>query len=212
MSYAFAGATSFDKMLFWNTSQVTTMQGMFYGASSFNGDINVFDVSNVVDLSEMVRYTVTVETRVKFDCKNSNNCSKTFSFVFQFFDAISFNGDIATWRPKSALTMSSMFAGTESFMGTMGDLSDWDTSSVRDLSKIFERSSYRGSLANWKTSQVTDFSYMFQESEFSGNISAWDVSRGTDFSFACTFAFLFCLFLFALVSCLTLFLRSLYSF
>ena len=83
--------------------------------------------------------------------------------------------------------MSSMFAGTESFMGTMGDLSNWETSSVRDLSKIFERSSYRGSLANWNTSQVTDFSYMFQESEFSGNISAWDVSRGTDFSFACTY-------------------------
>jgi hypothetical protein len=82
-----------------------------------------------------------------------------------------------------------MFAGTESFMGTTGDLSNWDTSSVRDLSKIFERSSYRGSLANWNTSKVTDFSYMFQESEFSGNISAWDVSRGTDFSFACKFCF-----------------------
>ena len=84
--------------------------------------------------------------------------------------------------------MSSMFAGTTSFMGTAGDLSNWKTSSVRDLSKIFERSSYRGSLANWTTSQVIDFSFMFQESEFSGNISAWDVSRGVDFSFACTFS------------------------
>jgi hypothetical protein len=54
MSYAFKGATSFDKVLFWNTTQVTTMKGMFSGASSFNGDINIFDVSNVVDLSEMV--------------------------------------------------------------------------------------------------------------------------------------------------------------
>jgi Mycoplasma protein of unknown function, DUF285 len=59
MSYAFAGATSFDKMLFWNTSQATTMKGMFSGASSFNGDINTFDVSNVVDFSEMVRYSAT---------------------------------------------------------------------------------------------------------------------------------------------------------
>ena len=55
MSYAFAGATSFDQTLPWNTSQVTSMKGMFSGASSFNGDINTFDVSNVVDLSEMVR-------------------------------------------------------------------------------------------------------------------------------------------------------------
>ena len=80
-----------------------------------------------------------------------------------------------------------MFAGTESFMGTMGDLSNWKTATVRDMSKMFERSSYRGSLAYWKTSQVVDFSYMFQESEFSGNISAWDVSRATDFSFTCKF-------------------------
>ena len=113
----------------------------------------------------------------------------------QFFDASSFNGNLANWRPISALTMNSMFAGTESFMGTMGDLSNWETSSVRDLSKIFERSSYRGSLANWNTSQVTDFSYMFQESEFSGNISAWDVSSGTDFSFSCTFPAFSCSFL-----------------
>jgi surface protein len=55
MSYAFAGASSFDKALSWNTSQVTTMKGMFQGATSFNGDINSFDVSNVVDFSEMVR-------------------------------------------------------------------------------------------------------------------------------------------------------------
>lgn len=55
MSYAFAGATSFDKTLYWNTSQVTTMKAMFQGATSFNGDITSFDVSKVVDFSEMVR-------------------------------------------------------------------------------------------------------------------------------------------------------------
>jgi surface protein len=58
MSYAFAGATSFDKTLSWNTSRVTTMKGMFSGASSFNGDIDAFDVSNVVDFSEMVRIAI----------------------------------------------------------------------------------------------------------------------------------------------------------
>jgi Mycoplasma protein of unknown function, DUF285 len=78
-----------------------------------------------------------------------------------------------------------MFAGTKSFTGTMGDLSDWTTTSVQDLSKIFERSTYRGSLSNWNTSKVTDFSYMFYQSDFSGNISSWYVSNGEDFSFAC---------------------------
>ena len=60
MSSAFEGATSFDKTLSWNTSQVSTMKGMFKSATSFNGDINSFDVSNVVDFSEMVRFDHTV--------------------------------------------------------------------------------------------------------------------------------------------------------
>ena len=126
---------------------------------------------------------------MNFDAPRYENVANRILFrqIFQFFDARSFNGDLVNWRPTSALTMSSMFAGTESFMGTMGDLSNWKTATVRDMSKMFERSSYRGSLANWKTSQVVDFSYMFQESEFSGNISAWDVSRATDFSFTCKF-------------------------
>jgi Mycoplasma protein of unknown function, DUF285 len=100
-------------------------------------------------------------------------------------DAISFNGNITAWYPVKASSMSSMFAGTSSFTGTKSNLTNWQTSSVKDLSKIFERSTYRGSLSNWNTSQVTDFSYMFYQSDFNGDISRWDVRKGVNFAYAC---------------------------
>ena len=100
-------------------------------------------------------------------------------------DAISFNGNITLWTPMKAFTMSSMFAGTSSFTGTMTDLSKWKTPALKDLSKFLERSTYRGSLTYWNTSQVFDFSYMFYQSDFNGDISRWDVSNGLTFAYAC---------------------------
>ena len=35
----------------WNVSSVTDMGYMFYGATSFNGDVSNWDVSNVTDMS-----------------------------------------------------------------------------------------------------------------------------------------------------------------
>jgi Mycoplasma protein of unknown function, DUF285 len=110
-----------------------------------------------------------------------------FDFGPKFLGAASFNGNLTAWRPISAKTMSKLFAGTKSFTGSMGDLSNWKTPSVRDLSHVFELSSYLGSLSKWNTSQVTDFSYMFYASHFIGDISRWDVRNGDDFSFACKF-------------------------
>jgi surface protein len=52
----FNGASTFNQAIGnWNTSSVTTMQGMFNGASTFNQDIGNWNTSNVTTLVDMFR-------------------------------------------------------------------------------------------------------------------------------------------------------------
>ncbi|WP_318344852.1 BspA family leucine-rich repeat surface protein, partial [Flagellimonas baculiformis] len=95
MSLMFYGATSFNGDLSrWSTSNVTDMIAMFYGAASFNADISGWDTSNVGNMSSM------------------------------FAGATVFNGDISGWDTSSVTDMNQMFVGATVFNG---DLSGWDT-------------------------------------------------------------------------------------
>ena len=57
----------------WDTSSVSNMQYMFYGASAFNADISAWNTSSVTSMSSM------------------------------FFHAYSFNQDISKWDTSSVL-------------------------------------------------------------------------------------------------------------
>ena len=62
------------------------------------------------------------------------------------------------------------------------DISDWDVSSVTEMSAMFwEAKLFNGDLSKWDVSGVTDMSYMFHGAEiFNGDVSNWDVSSVTD--------------------------------
>ena len=54
MSYMFYGATSFDGDLSgWDVSRVTNMNSMFISAASFDGDLSSWDVSQVTYMHSM---------------------------------------------------------------------------------------------------------------------------------------------------------------
>jgi len=54
MSYVFYGASAFDQdVSSWNTSRVSTMYAMFLVASLFNGDISSWDTSSTTDMALM---------------------------------------------------------------------------------------------------------------------------------------------------------------
>ena len=66
-----------------------------------------------------------------------------------------------------------------------GHISDWNTSAVTDMSKLFYRDAFVNlPLNNWDVSNVTNMSKMFYEaSSFNQPLDKWNVSNVTDMSF-----------------------------
>ncbi|MBA4744069.1 MAG: BspA family leucine-rich repeat surface protein [Muricauda sp.] len=157
-------------------SQVTIMDGMFYGASSFNGDLSGWDVSSVTSMGSMFQYADVFNGDIStWDVSNVTNMSS------MFHNAPSFNGDLSGWDVSNVTDMGSMFSGATSFNG---DLSTWDVSNVTNMSGMFRDAfSFNGDISTWDVSNVTTMVAMFRNaSSFNGDISTWDVSNVTNMS------------------------------
>ena len=95
--------------------------------------------------------------------------------------ATSTYGHISNWDVSSVTDMSSMFWGADAFNG---DISSWDVSSVTTMDFMFiDAASFNGDISLWDVSSVTNMNSMFYEADaFNGDISSWDVSSVTDMS------------------------------
>jgi len=132
-------------------SLVGSIQGMFSEATSFNGNIDHWDVSSITD------------------------------FSFLFYKAYAFNKPLNSWDVSSATNMSSMFnAGnigpvTSSFNQA---LDNWDVSSVIEMSDMFHSAVvFNQPLNSWDVSSVQNMSWMFvNASKFNQPLDNWDVS------------------------------------
>jgi hypothetical protein len=139
----------------WDTSKVTSMSGMFeqtaYSAPSWSvGDISNWDVSKV---------------------QNAHNMFDQVGFL----QVSTFNLDLSNWfkaETNPAISdMSSMFnsAGHSASTWTIGNISNWDTSKVTNMSSMFGGIAWNAStinlnLADWNTDLVTNMRNMFHES------------------------------------------------
>ena len=87
-----------------------------------------------------------------------------------------FNGDISEWDTSNVRNMSQMFKNSM----FNGDISNWDVSNVEDMSSMFENSRFNGDISKWNTSSVKYMDNMFAYSYFKQDISNWDISNVVD--------------------------------
>ena len=123
-----------------DVSQIMNMSNLFK-YSDFNGDISKWDVSNVTNMMSMF-----------YACKN-------------------FNKDISNWDVSNVRSMSYMFNNSE----FNGDISDWDVSNVDWFNATFKNSSFSGDISKWQINfrAKGHMDSMFEHSPLEKNPPKW---------------------------------------
>jgi surface protein len=155
-------------------SQTTSLDGCFYGATGFTGDLSSWDLAGITS----VRYMFSGAEA--FDCDMSTwNTSTVTDMNGMFLDAHSFSADLGSWNTSSVTDMAGMFSGTDAFNR---DLSQWDTANVTRMDGMFsDTASFNQDLSDWNTAKVTDMSFMFSDATvFNGDLSNWETSSVED--------------------------------
>ena len=154
-----------------NTSNVTYMSNMFYGASSANPDVSKWDTSNVILMGSMFNSASSANPDVsKWNTSNVTYMSN------MFYGASSANPDVSKWDTSNVILMGSMFNSASS---ANPDVSKWNTSGVTDMSDMFYgASSANPDISNWDVSNVKNMKGMLQKSAVKAlNLSSWKLNQ-----------------------------------
>jgi surface protein len=116
----------YGNMPYWDTSLVTDMKYLFYGANGFNENISRWDTSLVTNMTSM------------------------------FHNAVSFNQPLGRWNTENVISMRSMFSGALAFNnGDVSEgpyaLGNWNTRNVRVMdSMFFNARSFNQNISTWR--------------------------------------------------------------
>ena len=94
---------------FWDTSNVTSMDKMFYGSSAFNIDISIWDTSKVIIMQSMFLGTESFNQDI-----GNWDTSSVIDMDSMFWNTPSFNQDLTGWCVTSIISEPSNFAATPS--------------------------------------------------------------------------------------------------
>jgi surface protein len=167
--------TTINNVELWDVSNVTDMSGMFMFTNMvYNQDISGWDVSNVTDMSGMFVFTTSIPDISSWDVSSVNSMSGMFAY------ASSFNQDISGWDVSNVTDMGGVFLNTPFNQ----DISSWDVSNVTNMEYMFNAAgAFNQDISSWDVSNVTNMGYMFNAAgAFNQDISGWDVSNVTDMS------------------------------
>lgn len=143
----------------WDTSNVVTMQKMFYGALAFNQDLNNWDVSKVTDMSYMFAGN---STAVIFNGNIGNwDVSNVENFGYMFAYNNYFNKPLTNWNTSKGTTFTAMFLHAHNFNQAVNH---FNVSNATSLGSMFSYAYvFNQSLSNWNTSNSTNFQEMFRD-------------------------------------------------
>ena len=188
----------FGSISTWDTTPVTSMEGLFMGISNLTDDIGIWNTSNVTNMSNMfnnatialnANNTLYIGDIESWYTGNVTNMSGMFGNTSNFIQPISnldtsnvtnmsnmfnnaqlFNQYIGNWNTSNVTNMANMFNNAYAFNKYIGN---WNTSNVTDMSHLFDRAEvFNQPLGRWNTSNVTDMKYMFSRAyEFNQNIN-----------------------------------------
>ncbi|MGB0523195.1 MAG: BspA family leucine-rich repeat surface protein [Flammeovirgaceae bacterium] len=168
----FRGAISFNQSIeHWNTSTIENMYNMFQGATSFNQPLNNWDVSNVQNMRYMFFRATSFNQPL-----NDWNVSNVTDMLNMFREAESFNGSLNNWNVSNVQNIAGMFYDAISFNQP---LNDWNVSNLENMGTLFfGATSFNQPLDQWDVSNVTEMNSMFREaSSFDGSLNSWNTSN-----------------------------------
>ncbi len=94
-------------------------------------------------------------------------------------------GNLSDWNTSSVSNLSGMFA--DAGIRDTGDLGNWDTRNVTDMSSMFSSTGIQnvGDLGKWNTNNVTNMSGMFNAANIKnvGDLGKWNTGSVTNMSF-----------------------------
>jgi len=172
MSQAFSQATSFNQNINdWDVSSITKMNGMFYGATSFNQPLNKWDVSSVMHMNDMFNNATSFNQPL-----NDWDISHVVNLNYMFAGNTSFNQPLDKWNLSSVIRIDYIFRNNSVFNQP---LNDWNVSNIENMAGMFsENTAFNQPLDMWDVSNVITMDGMFAaNTAFDQPLNMWDVSN-----------------------------------
>ena len=140
-----------------NTSETTSMEGMFYGCVVKNNmNLSALNTSKVKNMSNMF-----YNAQIPSVSLSGLDCSEVTDMEAMFMNASISQIDLTGLRTSKLTSMGSMFEGCQ--IKDNLDLSGFNTEKVTSMSSLFKKCTAPGiCLTSFKTSNVTDMSCMFE--------------------------------------------------
>ncbi len=123
-----------------------------------------------------------VTDKITILAKDTPNLTKCRSLSRCFSGQLQIIGDLSQWDTSNVTDMSHMFVRNTFFNG---DISNFNTSKVTDMNNMFAfNTAFNQSLSNFDTSKVTDMSWMFRgNTAFNQPLSNFDTSNVINMTF-----------------------------
>ena len=171
--YDCTSLTTINNINSWDTSAITSMNGMFTNCTAFNQALT-FNTSAVTNMGSMFSGCSVFNSALTFDTSAVEFMNNMFINCSVFNQPLSFD--------TSAVTdMRSMFDGCSVFNQ---NISSWNTGAVDRIDYMFQgATAFNQNIGSWNTSTITSMSGMFQNAtDFNQNIGSWNVANITDFT------------------------------
>lgn len=171
MKNMFYGCSVFNQDLSpWDTIRVNDFSQMFMNATAFNGNVSKWNTQSGNDFTSMF------ENATAFNIDISKWVMTGAQYIKRMFaNATAFNANLATWDVSGVTDMSGTFSGAVSFAR---NLSAWSVGKVTTMFEMFYKTTLfgadgTGALSNWDTSKVTDMTRMFSLSGYNAAVTGW---------------------------------------